>query len=192
MFAGDPDAWAVAPDSPLPPFEDDIGATLDRRRPLSSACSLAALLARSPGSPGAARASGWRGWLRDGGLLGAELVRVQGAIRAVRRAAPRASGVKFTDERLPGRRGRWKAQSRVLLDVTTLSPLRDLPSGRPGACCVLYADESAAGGVLRGRRTASVPGYRPGRSSWSGIARHFPAAFAPRRRQPAARNRIGK
>ena len=33
-IAGNPDAWAVAPDSPLPPFEDNIDALVDRYRPL--------------------------------------------------------------------------------------------------------------------------------------------------------------
>ena len=43
--AGNPDAWAVAPDSPLPPFEDNIDGTLDRHRalPLPAGGSLLAL-----------------------------------------------------------------------------------------------------------------------------------------------------
>jgi hypothetical protein len=115
---GDPDAWAVAPDSPLPPFEDDINAIWIGLGPcLLLVAGLYWLLARMQDRQRVRE----RRLVAEGGLVGGELLSVK--YREGDDSGPSLS-VKFRVN-LPDGRSIDDKQTLSLFDFTrkTLPPV---------------------------------------------------------------------
>ena len=188
MFAGDPDAWAVAPDSPLPPFEDDIDGILDRHRPLPLP-DLAAIywlftLVRRSGAPGKeARLA------KEGGLLGAELVSGQILCRRSRWRHRRASRLRFTDD--PAERtGRSKRKQ----SFSTLRPRSPGTCRRraPSCWCSMSTRALQAGAV--GPRSRLSSGLSAGAFSLPGffVTTQLPSTASAGDRQREQRRQIAR